>query len=108
MSRCKMPRSCAYCTVWARLAIDFCRASQGDSFAPNELIELPAFLQFHAEVARAVALTDLVDRDNAGCSRLAAASASRRKRFKCVSVAQCPSAITFSATIRFRLFWRAR
>ena len=44
---------------------DFCRAPQREGFAPNELIEVAAFFEFHAEVAGAVALADLVDRNDA-------------------------------------------
>ena len=41
-------------------------AAQGNSFATNELIELATLLEFHAEVAGAVALADLVDWNDAG------------------------------------------
>ena len=44
---------------------DFRRASQRNDFPPNEMIEVAAFLQLHAEVARAVALADLINRDDA-------------------------------------------
>src|SRR5437773_11898590 len=33
---------------------------------PNDLIKLPAFDEFHAEVARAIALAYFVDRNNPG------------------------------------------
>ena len=36
----------------------------GNRPAPDELIELTAFLEFHAEVAGPVALADFVDRDD--------------------------------------------
>src|SRR5713101_5399375 len=42
-----------------------------------------------------------------GWSKLAAASASRRNRLMCAFVAQRPRPMTFSATMRLRLFWRA-
>ena len=43
-----------------------------------------------------------------GWSKLAAASASRRKRLRCAFVAHSPSPMTFNATVRLRVFWRAR
>jgi hypothetical protein len=40
-------------------------ASRRDRFALEHFIQLPAFDEFHAEVTRAVALSDFVDRNNA-------------------------------------------
>ena len=45
--------------------MSFCGPPQRNHFARGKLIELAALLELHAEVARAVALADLIDRHNA-------------------------------------------
>src|SRR4030095_8554140 len=92
----------------SNLRNQFCRLSDGHWRAPDYFIQLAAFNKLHAEVARAIALPTSWIGTMPGCSRLAAASASRRKRFKCASVAQEPRLIILSATVRLRLFCRAR
>ena len=71
---------------------------------PDASGQAAALDQLHAEVVLALVLADLVDRDDVGWSRPAAASASLRKR--CTSVVGRPAAparIIFRATTRLRL-----
>src|SRR5206468_4491233 len=45
---------------------EFHRAPNRHRLAPDHFVELSAFDEFHAEVARAITLADFVDRNNTG------------------------------------------
>jgi hypothetical protein len=86
----------------------FSCAADRHRLTPNELVERAAFNEFHAEVARPIALADFVNGNDIGiiqarCSLslqpepLTARPSSRRA---------CPG--NFNATGRLRLFCRAR
>src|SRR5262245_46905146 len=52
---------------WARdLRDEFRGATNRHRFAPGHFVELTAFDELHAEIARAIALTDLVNRNDTG------------------------------------------
>ena len=71
---------------------------------PDYFVKLAALDQLHAEVAVAIALADFVDRDDAWMFKTGGGFGFATKTLYCASVAQWPKPITFSATVRLRLF----
>ena len=45
---------------------EFHRLTDRDRLAPDDFVELPAFDEFHAEVAGAIPFADFVDRNDSG------------------------------------------
>ena len=67
-------------------------------------VKLAAFDEVHAEVALTIALADLVNRNDARMFEAGCGFRFPAKALQCVSVAQGPRPMTFSATVRLRLF----
>ena len=87
---------------------EFHRAPDRHRLAPDHFVELSAFDEFHAEVARAITLTYFVDWNDARMLQLGGGFGFQAKAFQVRFARPLTEAMTFNATVRLRLFWRAR
>ena len=87
---------------------EFRRAPDRHRLAPGDFIKLAAFDELHAEVARAIALADFVNRNDAGMIQTGGGFGFAAKALQMRFGGPMSKANDFSATMRFRLFCRAR
>jgi len=84
------------------------RAAGGQRITANQRRQRLPLDVIHRDEMLALAETDLVNRDDVRVLERAVATASARKRFTDSADACGPNRRTLRATMRSRLFWRAR
>ena len=95
MSRCRMPCSCGVMHRACDLRDQFHRAANRHRLVPGHFVELSAFDELHAEVARAVALADFVDRNDAGMLQKGGGFGFKAKTLQVRFARPLPRLITF-------------
>ena len=87
---------------------EFHRLPDRDGLAPDDFVELSAFDEFHAEVARAIPFAYFVNWNNTGMLETRGSFRFQAETFHVRFARPLTKAMIFSATVRLRLFCRAR